>query len=322
MMKNKERILNLTTASALSIFILYLSQTFGELMAIVQIFPFILLYLNNGWKDMLVSLVITSVISLIFMEMIPLAYMMFFSIFASFLFAILYKKKEKFFNIVTGVALVKIIVYVILIFTFYYLYRKDPFLIVKTDLNSAIDSFKNSITQDINYSYLKKEDLDFIVGSMRSSIDLLVELIPAMIFIGSYIISFINIWLCMIISKKTGKKVKYITKLNLMSDLDEMKKATLILGCGSILSAIIGGGRYIILTKNMVFVLVFLYLINGLGVLDFIYERSKKKIGRFLIPFIMLVLLRGYFIYVIVGFLDMFINLRRRIIINGTIFKK
>ncbi len=50
---SKESLINMVMATILGIVLIYLSKSFGFLVYSFQVFPFMVLYVNDGWKKSL-----------------------------------------------------------------------------------------------------------------------------------------------------------------------------------------------------------------------------------------------------------------------------
>ena len=322
MFKSKETWMNILAGTALNVFILYLSNTLGELVSLFQLFPLVLLYLSEGYGAMFLALGLTGLAGYFLVNTVSLVYMMVFMIMGAVLLGYLISKKKTFNSLVNAVGLVKLACVIGMLLVIYYVGKEDPFALIKNQMYAMVDGMQKTLVEDINFSDLSKENVDLVVKGFKATVDSMIELMPALIFIGSYIVSFVNVWLTLVIFKKTAKKIPYITKLNLIGDLAELKRASIAIGIGALLVYVFSLANAGSIIRNMLLVLAFFYLVDGIMVLDFIYERAKKNWSRFLIPFILLVLLRGHIIYVVIGFVDMLLNFRRRIIVKDAIFKK
>ncbi|NLW52050.1 MAG: DUF2232 domain-containing protein [Tissierellia bacterium] len=308
----KESWLNTLTMGLLGAVLMYLYSRVGEFATILQILPFMVLYVNDGLKSTLVAMLITYVIGFFLVDIVSLVYLIVFLSTSSLFIGYSIKNKKKLSYILLNATYIKIACFLALALFSYYVLEVNFIEVMKEAYQKSIESVEASLAMNID---LSKAQIDGYMKTLRASVDVAVENIPAIVFIFSFIGVFINTILGLKMLKKSRGDIKYVTKLNLLGASPELKIASVSTTAIVFIIYLLGFEHIDTLISNVMMVLGFFYLVNGVLVADFIIEKNKRNWMRFIMPVLFIVLLQAYFAYVIIGFLDMIFNFRRRIIL-------
>ena len=113
-----------------------------------------------------------------------------------------------------------------------------------------------------------------------------------------------------------------MAKINLLGASSELKTASIVTISAVFLMYLLGYEHIDTLLSNVMMALSFFYLTNGILLADFLMEKNKKTLMRIFMPILFLVFLQAYIAYLLIGFLDMIFNFRRRIILYENTIRK
>ena len=179
-----------------------------------------------------------------------------------------------------------------------------PWLIVQRFITGAIE-------QNINlYSQLPldKESIDLIKNNKQSIASFFTSIFPALAVTGSVIIIWINVLIGRIIIRKAGI---YLPKLDNLSHWKAPDFAIWIfLAAGGML--LLPAERFSFTGLNLLIVTCFVYLLQGLAVISFIFQNKNVPIFfRFLIYFLIAVEQFLMIPIIAVGLFDIWVDFRK-----------
>lgn len=310
----KETLINLVSSIVLGIFLMYISKSFGELVTVFLVFPFLVIFLNEGWKLSLVAIVSTIAISSLFIDIVSLTYMASFILGITF-FSGLYLQKKKGLGItILHASFIKFALLIMLMIVGFYYTKTNPIELMKNLMYESIDQVGKTMEASLE---ITKSDVESFVQNARDTINTGIEILPAILFMISYLGVAINILLGLKIAEKSGNDLGYKTKLNHFGTGRDLRYASVIIGLICLGAYLINADISRLIILNLLATLSFFYFIFGFLLSDYIYEKSGKRIVRILMPILILVILRSFMIYVFIGFLDVIFNFRERVLING-----
>jgi len=312
---NKESWINMVMATILGIILIYLSRSFGFLVYSFQVFPFIVLYVNDGWKKTALSLAITFIVAYFILDTLSLIYIALSVILVTIYAGQAIINKKNITEIILNATLINVALTLLSFLAAYYITKVNPIEETQKIIELTIKSMVENLDKGLTFSAEEIENYEIV---LRQSANAAMEISPAILFIVRYIMTAINIFLGIHILKKIRDDVHYVTKLNLYVPGRGLKFATVSLLVLGLVLYLIGYEYRDLFIQNSIAILGFFYFLNGFFVSDFVYERGKRKVLRIILPIIILVFLRGYLVYVIIGLLDLVLNFRRRILTNGS----
>lgn len=310
----KESWINLITAVILGGFLMYLSKSFGELITAFQVFPLLVMYINDGWKMTLLAWVGTVALGLLFVDPITLAYLDLFMLLGTLFAGYRIVNKKKLGNTILYTAFIKLLLFGGLMAVAFYMEGKNPIEIARGLMYESVDKMADTLNKGLE---MTPKEVETYLETARELVDKGIELIPAIMFIASYLSSAINIFLALKVAKASGKDLGYVTKVNEYGATKDLKIASVVVGVICLIAFVLNLEYSEMFVWNLLYVMFFFYLINGFLLIDRMYEKSGRKIMRVLVPVLLLLFLRSLFVYVVVGFIDMLFNIRERMLTGG-----
>lgn len=311
---NKESWINVLMATLLGIFLIYVYRSLSSLVYAFQVFPFLVLYINEDWKKTTLSLVITFVAGIFLVDYISLAFMALYVTLITFYAGNAIKNRIKLSEIILNSAFISLALTLIAFGVSYYITRINPFEEVGKILSQSIDEMINTMKNGIDFT---KADIEVFERVFREAANKAVTIIPAIIFVGRYLMVAVNILIGLSILNKTRDDINYATKLNGYMPGNNLKMATLFTLAIALVMYLINYEYLNLFISNMAMAIGFFYFLDGFFVADFMYEKQGRKIARILIPIVLILIFQGYLVYVFIGLLDVIFNFRRRILTNG-----
>lgn len=310
----KESWMNLITGIILGGLLMYLSRNLGELVSAFQLFPLLVIYINEGWKMTLLAYVATLAIGAIFVDPITLAYFGIFMGIATFFVGYMLKNKRQLSNTMIYTAFIKLILMLAFMALAYQITGENPLEQGKALMYESVDKMAETLNKGLD---MTPQEVETYLETARAIVDRGIELIPAILFIASYLIAAINIFIVLKVAKGSGKDLGYLTKINKLAPSRELKIASVVVGIISLFAIIINHEYSEVFARNLLYVIFFFYFLDGILLLDFMYERNGNKIARILMPILVLLVARISLLYVVTGFIDMLINFRERMLTSG-----
>lgn len=310
----KETTINVISSIALGSFLMYLSRSFGELITVFLVFPFLVIFLNEGWKLAVVSIFSTVAISSLFLDIVSLVYMASFILGVTFFAGIYLSKKKQLGMTILYASFIKLALLFLLMAAGYYYTKTNPIEVMRDLMYKSVEEVGKTLEAGLE---ITKADIDKFVQTARDTVDTGIEILPAILFMISYLGVAINILLGLKIAKKSGNDLGYKTKLNEYSPDRNLRFASLIIALVCFVLYIMKLDVSRMISLNLVAILSFFYFIFGFLLSDYIYEKSGRKIIRIIMPILIIVVLRSFMIYVFIGVLDVLFNFRERMLING-----
>lgn len=310
----KETLINVLSSIVLGGFLMYLSKSFGELITLFIVFPFLVIYINEGWKLALLSIVSSVLIGAIFVDLITLVYMFLYIVGVTFLAGSFLKKKKDLGTTILYSSFIKLFLLVAMLGIGFFYTKINPIETMKELMYSSIEDVGKTLGSSLD---ITKLDVDNFMKSARDTVDMGIEILPAILFMLSYISVAINILLGLKISKKSGHNLGYNKKINEYSPGRDLKFVSGIFALVALLMYILNFEFSRIVISNLIAVLSFFFFLDGFLLSDYIYSKGGRKIMRILMPILILLVLKSFLIYVIIGFFDVLFNFRGRMLTNG-----
>lgn len=313
MIKNikKESFLNLISASALGLFLLYMYQGLGELVVAFLVFPYIVLYMSEGAKITIVSLLLTFAFGLLFLNPIILAYLALFVSITTFVMVYMIKQKMPAGRIMLYGTFIKLAFIFLVLGMAYIMEDTNPIDSLRESLTFYMEQMLKTLENNLQTS---ATDIQTMRLAFRQLIDQIISVLPGMLFIFSFFQVAVNFFISLKLINRTSGPIAYISKLNLYGSGPGLRMASMVSIVTVILLYLFNYVYLNSFVNNILLILGFFYFFNGLFLMDFSYEISGRKWMRFIVPFMLIVLLQSYVIYIVVGFIDMIFDFRRRLI--------
>lgn len=304
-----ERLINLLMAIAFSLLILYLSRGLMGILTIVQFVPFIILLVNDGFGFWAAGLFATALGGYFLIDLTGLVINIVTNTVISLIAGIMIRKRFGIGQVVRSTSYTRYALLGLTIYLIYLISGQNPFDVIRADFGAYINRVKEGLELGLNYSQL---DITNIINNLSETINRSIELLPALLFIYSYLVVFINVFISVkIMEQISGRKV-YNTKLNTYY-IGKGFKYMLILAFITVsLAYLFNLANVDLVRDNLILLFAFFSFCDGVLLVDAIYEFRMNKLFRFLLLFIFIVLLRAYIAFVIVGLIDIFVNVRER----------
>lgn len=177
---------------------------------------------------------------------------------------------------------------------------------LKNILDVQVDMFKDM--ELTNLELLRVKDL------LENAYKYMLMIVPSMMIIASFLISYINYFLSAIILRKINIGVINIPRFSKFKLPNNIVPGILIMFLGAYLTKNIEGFNFDAVLANLVLLVGFMVYIQGLAVIDSLMIKKKVKYGIRMV----LLLISVFFtplvsIISILGLLDIFIDFRKKI---------
>ncbi len=305
--------INAIMASLLAIGIFYISRSMSFMVALVEMVPFIILYVNDGWKFSLLSFALSFLASLIFSNPVDISLRMASIVILTIFIGEGIKRKKELKKIVLYSSFIKFAIFLGLSLVYYLVSKDNPVDLLRGNMNAMIDDSIKTLSMDVNF---QMEEMDSMVALLREAVDLVISVLPAFTFITAYIIMAINTILSIYVLKKVREDLNYSLKFNSYRPTESYKMGLLTIGLALAFLYLMNFNQIELLTKNVLAVLSFFLALDGLALMDFYYEKKLPKFFRVLFPIIFIVGLKMYVFYVVIGIMDLLLDFRKRGIRN------
>ncbi len=301
--------INAIMASLLAIGIFYISSSMNFVVALVELVPFIILYVNDGWKFSLLSLALTFGASLLFMNPVDLSLRMSSIIILSIFIGEGIKRKKELKKIVLYSSFIKFTIFLAISLIYYFVADDNPVDLLRTYMNSLINDSIKTLSLDVNF---QMEEMDAMIAGLRESIDMVIRVLPAFSYITAYLITAINTVLSIFVLKKVRDDVDYSLKFNKYRPTESYKMGSLTILASLVFLYLMKFKQIELLTWNVITVLAFFLAMDGLALMDYYYEKRIPKFFRLVFPVIFILGLKMYVFYVVIGLMDLVLDFRKR----------
>lgn len=287
----KESWLNTISMAALGVLLMFVYSKIGEFATVLQIFPFMVLFVNDGLKSTIIAMLITYVAGFFLIDLVSLVYLIVFLTTASLFIGYSIRKNKKLSYIILNATYIKLACFLALAIFSYYVLEVNFIEVLRQAYQHSIEAVESSLMMNIN---LSQSQIDGYMGVLKASVEVAVENIPAIIFVFTFIGIFINVILGLKVLKKSRNDIKYVAKINLLGASSELKTASIVTISAVFLMYLLGYEHIDTLLSNVMMALSFFYLTNGILLADFLMEKNKKTLMRIFMPILFLVFLQAY----------------------------
>lgn len=316
-MKNnfkKETIINVLSSIALGGFLMYLAAGSGELASIFLVFPFLVIFLNEGWKLSLLSMLVTIGIGSFFLDPLSLAYLGLCVVSLTIFSGLALKKKKSLRTTILYAAFIKLALLIAFIVVGYYITKVNPIELMRQTMYASIEEVSKTLTDSLDVS---PAEIEKMLQMARDTVDNGIEILPAIFFIISYFEVAVNILLGLKIAQKSGENLGYNKKLNEYNPRYELRLASSIVAVACVVIYMLGLEFSSLVISNLIAIVSFFYFLDGFLLSDYIYAKSGRKFVRVFIPILIILVFRSFILYVIIGIFDVIFNMRERMMANA-----
>lgn len=311
---SKELILNIVSAALLSSLLIYLYKSLGELATAFMLIPFVLLYFSEGRYPALLAMVISLGLATIFTDLATLIYLSVYILLGSLFLTRYLQERRGLRKTVLNLAFIKITCLLVFLGLVFYYSKINPI----ESLRKFIAGIINAIIEDIPSSVDISEDMVVqLEKGLRQAMDRFIMLLPAIAFIISYITAFINSFILVKYFKNDPRVKPAYVKINHYHSDNNLKYATAVFLAISIVLKLTRYSYADIFISNAMAILGFFYFANGFLLTDYVFEISGNRFLRFMLPVFMIFFWGNIMFYQIIGGLDLFFNIRRRVSLYG-----
>jgi len=311
-MENNKKItyfLDIAMTSVITLLILYTAQTVGLTMMFLVV-PSIVIFLKYGLKEFIATAIITSVVSVFFMDWESIVLFMLMIISFTLIISNMLKSKENIYKIIITGTIVFTLLIALYVIVYVYIYKIDLTTLIKTTSDQITASLEKFINEDMKMGATR---LEGYVINARELVNYSISIIPSLIMVSGLIFSASNtITSVKLFNNTEENSIIEINKkgINLK---ETIRKVVLAMAVVYFIVSLSKVSKTNIIENNLSFLVLFLLFVNGINAA---YRFSKDKIGTFAFAvFIALfvIVLQGYTFVAIFGMLDLFFNLGNNI---------
>ncbi|MDO5026545.1 MAG: DUF2232 domain-containing protein [Tissierellia bacterium] len=316
MIKNltKETIINLLSSTALGGFLMYLAASLGEFTTAFLAFPFLVIFLSEGWKLSLLSVILSLVIGSFFLDLASLVYLGTLALSLTFFAGTFLKKQKSLRMTILYSSFIKLALLIAFLLAGYYVTKVNPIELLRDSMYASIDELSRTVSQNLDVS---AQEIEKLFQTARNTVDYGIEILPAILFMMSYLFVAVNILLGLKIAQKSGQDLGYHKKLNEYNPRDELKLASAIVAVVSMMVYILDLEYSSLIFSNLIAIISFFYFLDGVFLSDYIYFKSGRSFMRVFMPILIIFVFRSLLIYVIIGLFDIVFNIRERVMTSA-----
>ncbi|MDO4778111.1 MAG: DUF2232 domain-containing protein [Tissierellia bacterium] len=307
--KLKESVINSVMAIVFSSILIYLTEGFGDLYSFILLIPFIVVFIHGGINHWLISITVVGGLAFILKDIYVFIFLMSYVVLTSLLVGISYRKGIRLRYIVRNSSYLTFSLIILGLFLTYYVLNVNPVEMLRDMMRTAVDSTVNTMKFPIDVS---SDQIGDMAVELKKYIDVSISLLPSLIFIYSYVLVFINVFIALKIVNSNEKDERYNLKLNTLSLGKDFKVLVLTVIAIGIMNSVFSIQYLDIIFSNLLMIISVFLFFNGVLMMDFAYEKKVNIIIRLILLFIFIVVIRAYMAFVIVGGLDLIFNLRKR----------
>lgn len=300
---NRHSLRDLLIATLCSLFIYFTSIYFIPFLFIVFPAPFIVLGVKRGIQHSLLSVLVACLVIYLLDGLGSVLLMGAMAVFVAIPMIICIKRGFSAFTTI-GISTAIGIVFVFIV----------SMLISQSSGIDILNSLEVAITKSIdeqiqvmkNLQILQDDDLQ---GMMKSSIAMMMAIIPSLLFIMTMLISMLNYYTSASMLRRIGFGIMDVPKFYNFRLPKDIVFGALIMGVGTFVLSLLGMGYITEISLNLTLAFSFLFMLQGLAAVIQFLRRRMRPAPLYTLLFISL-LLGVRIIYVIIGVLYSVLNVR------------
>lgn len=290
--------------SILIVILMYIGIRFLPIIFIIFPIPLIVLGLKHGVKNIILSILISTVVVGALFDIVAVLFILMFTTALSIAIVYMVNKKIDSAKIIIFSSLITLIVLVLVLIVMVQIIGLDLTQTVEGYVDETVDVYTNYI-KSINVSELEQNE---IIDMIKLTASQMILLIPSTILLLSIFYSVINYAVGVNILNKIEFRYKEVPKFK-----NFLLPSNLFLGIFAMLI-----GTYVIkylgmdhesILINIISILNFLFYVQGLAVV--VYWLNKSRTNKFLTALLVVISIPFGFIISVVGFSDTIFNYRK-----------
>lgn len=305
---NTKKLTETAIITAIIVALMLMGVYILPIIFIIYPVPFIILGVRNGIRYSLLSIITTTFIVGILINVVEGLYILAISSIIALPIIYMLKKKTKTTRLIIFSSIISLISTSVIILLFSWLTGIDIMGYVRTYFNEILNGVKTVIdVQEI--SDIEKNQ---IIDLVKFVIDQMMLLIPSSIIIVSIFYSMINYWLSIMVLRRLGYKLKNIPRFTHFRLPANISTGIVVMALGILVLKILNFGYYENIAINIVSVFYFLFYVQGLAVIVFLLNKTKlSNFVRRLLIFFIFITISLSFVIAIIGLLDSLFNFRK-----------
>ncbi|WP_026895389.1 YybS family protein [Clostridiisalibacter paucivorans] len=270
--------------------------------------PFIVLAVRHGIKYSIMSILVSCALASILIEFFVGVFI--FIIFGAISVVLGYMINEKYksYQIIGGGTLISLVTVALLLYVmgiFTGINLVDP---IKDFFNEALQ-FQKQILGTMDFT---QYEINEILDMLKQGYNYTMLAMPTIIIISSVFLVYINYYISVVILNRLGNKVDYIPKFKHFKLPGNVLMGILVIFLGTTIIRVLKLFYYDTIFLNVITVLSFIFLIQGLAVVMFFLDR--KKINKFIKAILFVLILLSGPLNIIISFIgvaDILFNFRK-----------
>lgn len=301
------KILDIIMTSFISILLIYTSSTFMFTIFFVLI-PFIVIIVKYGYKEFLLSFLLSVVFSALFIDKLSIIYLYSYIFILSIVIGAMISKRKKLSSIILVSTISSLLFIITLLLIEYYINNINLLEVLKSDIDKILLSMEKVLKDDLSFNV--EQTLDYI-NTFRYIFDYIFSIIPALTIVSSFIVAVTNLFGSILILNKTDSNIKYNMHLSKFNFGEKVKQIVFTFAISLIILHITNLKSKEMIINNLSFILMFILAINGSMICYYFLENRFNKIFAIILILLLIFLLQGYSLIAILGMVDIVINLRK-----------
>lgn len=298
---------NALACAILGFGLIYASTNWMIAFSLLLLFPYITLWVSDGWRWTAVSYLLTGVASYLFwgIGILPLLGAM---ILASSVLGWMTDRKYSNWKRIAGGSICLLIVIAGL---FVYAQSQVEGNIIEQMQTESLGLVENAVDNITGQMSMNEVEQIALTNAIVTTIKQMFAALPALLAVMSMIVVIVNLMVATSVLKRSGVSTKAFSLANLRLD------RKFLYGAGAIVVFVVV--LYVLqmpqadqVRLNVIVFLGALAVINGMGFADWVTKNRFGTVARFLGPILILGILRIWGLYAAFGIADVFLDLRQR----------
>ncbi len=300
---NRHSLRELLIATICSLFIYFTSIYFIPFLFIVFPAPFIVLGVKRGIQHSMLSIIISCLVIYLLDGLGSVLLMGAMAIFVAVPMIICIKRGYSAFTTIAIVTAIGIV----FVFVVSALVSRSSGIDILNSLEQAITKSIDEQMQVMkNLQILQDDDFQ---GMMKSSIAMMMAIIPSLLFIMTMLVSMINYYVSASMLRRIGFGIMDVPKFYNFRLPKDIVFGAVIMGVGTFILSLLGMGYITEISLNLTIAFSFLFMLQGLAAVILFLRGRMRPAPLYILLFITL-LLGVRIVYVIIGVLYSVLNVK------------
>lgn len=316
-MKNVRKIditnfLDIIMTSLITLLLIYTGQTIG-ITIFFQFVPLTVLILRYGYIEFFISFILTLIGSIFIFDLSMTIFIFIYFLIMTLSISYFIKKNNHIFDIAFKLSIISMAVIGIAVVVLNKVYDINVMNELKIALDNSIKPIEEILSDNIEFN---RQQIKKYIQSLRDFFKYILKIFPGLLLISGFVTSLTNTLFTIKFLEKIGNKTNYNTNISDYSLGKYILNLLTVIFFIYIFVEIFQLKAKDDIILNLFFISSFLLSLNGVLVSHNILKRMFNKFMSYLIIFIFLILFKGSTIFSILGFIDIFFDFRKRLIIR------